>query len=232
MKKTFLISMLAVMLGFSSCSKENELTVNQLGIYPIVTGYHEVYADQTIDSIIVVATQLFTFQIADDAHWMSISEAMDRWDWTAHKADNKKINLYFTPYKGTSVRTGLIKLSDGDHTVGRPVLQKYWLDIRVPDVQFAESNSETKPYEGAYFVQEVKKDTTVSEFVFNIYDESATLSTTANWVEPKEYVAKKGLNTVKLSFDANATKQKREAVYDLTTKSGITTKITLRQTNE
>lgn len=226
MKKFSLVSLVAALLGFASCSSDSSMTMDQLGLYPIVSnGYQYVYADQTVDSVTVVATQPFTLKIDGNPQWMSLSKDQGRWNWSAHAAENRQLFLYFTPNTTNEVRTTIIRLSDAVYSVGRPVIQTYWLNVTTPQAAFTNKES----MQGVYFMQTVDRDSTSTQFNFNIHEASAVLTTASDWVEPSRYVAKKGANTVNLTFEKNTTGNDRDAVYELMTESDITTKITLRQ---
>ncbi len=227
MRKFNLVGLISVLLGVAACNGDSSSTINYLGIYPITASYHYLYADQTKDSVKIIATQPFTFKIEDNSRWMSLSSTSDRWEWSAHSADYANVNLYFSTNKSDTVRYGTLHLTDPSHGVYHRLLNTYWLNIVEPQVAF----SDKQTYKGAYFLHTMHKDSTNTQFVFYIHDKSATLSTSANWVQPTRFDAKTGENIVPITIEKNTTGQEREAIFELTTSSGVTNKITLHQNN-
>lgn len=229
MKKIRIILAALVLIGFHSCDSGNDATNNVLAIYPLTGGAVVVYADQTVDSFTVMANNSWKTSVTAD--WTSLNSSYISRELSGSKVVSTTCPIYFNINTTGEVRSSVLQVKGTDYTVGRSYLQAYWLNITNPAVNFPTSQTPTEEaqYQGAYFTQTVAKDSTGTKISFQIYAPTATISTSADWITPKEQQFKQGAHTLNLYFSKNTTGKEREAVYTLTTSNGISTKVTILQ---
>jgi hypothetical protein len=234
MKKIYFVLATAILMGLASCDSGNDLTNDVLGIYPVASGPSVVYADQTVDSFSIVSTKSWKSSVTNS--WTTLNPLYVSRQQSGTSIITTTCPIYFTINTTGQIRTSTLIATNDDHSVGRIYLQTYWLDITTPTVAFTanqqtsddEATSVSK-YAGAYFTQEVAKDSTKTSIAFQIYAPTATLTTDADWITPKTQNFQTGAHTVQLNFSANASGIERKAVYTLTTSNGISSNITIDQ---
>jgi hypothetical protein len=225
MRKYNFLWLLLGLLTFASCNNSTDYSNNVLGIYPIVDGYYKVYADQTVDSFTVVSNKSWQAKVSAD--WMTLDPLYSYRTITSGETKQLTCPIYFNVNTAGAAKVGLLQVTNDDHTVGRPYLQTYWLNITNPAVLFnATTESE---YAGAYFTLTTAKDSTGAVLNFQIFAPTATLTTTADWVTPKDSNLVTGTYAVRVKFPANTTGANRQAVFKLTTSNGISNDITVIQ---
>jgi len=233
MKKIYFLLAAIVLVSFTSCDNGNDLSNDVLGIYPISAGPSIAYADQSVDSFTIVCTKSWKTSVTGS--WATLDPLYVSRQQSGSNIINTPCPIYFNTNTTGQIRTSTLIVSNGEHSVGRTYVQTYWLNITKPSVAFTgsqESNnndSDLSQYTGAYFTQEVAKDSTKSHIEFQIFASTVTLSTNADWISPKQQQFEKGTQSVALSFTPNSTGVERKAVYTLTTSNGISNIITIVQ---
>lgn len=231
MKKIHILVVAMALLGFASCDNGNDLTNDVLGIYPLSTGPTVTYADQTVDSFTIVSTKSWNASVT--SNWTTLNPLYNSRNQPGTTIINTTCPIYFAINTTGQIRTSTLIASNGEHSVGRSYLQAYWLNITKPAVAFANSqtsdNAAGTAYDGAYFTLQVPYDSVKSSINFQIFASSATLTTDADWIMPKQQQCQKGTNSIALSFSPNNTNAERKAVYTLTTSNGISNIITFVQ---
>jgi len=199
-------------------SEENDI----LAIYPLMSDYHVVYADQTVDTVTIFSTRDWDASLS--ASWIS----MDAWDMygkvAANAYDAKKVPVYFTENETDAVRYGALQINSNGKTVGHPFMQTYWLNIEEPEGMY--TNDKTIK---ATFTEVIKKDETKATLAFTLYT-NGTLSSDAAWANPDSTSFDAGYTETSVTCEANETGQLRTANLTLKTASGISTVIKLLQT--
>ncbi|MFA6819267.1 MAG: hypothetical protein WCR53_01805 [Bacteroidaceae bacterium] len=232
MKKIHILVAAIALLGFASCDNGNGLTNDVLGIYPLSTGPSVTYADQTVDSFTIVSTKSWNTSVT--ANWTTLNPLYVSRNQDATSIKYTTCPIYFAINTTGQIRTSTLIASNGEHSVGRTYLQAYWLNITKPSVAFTSSQTSddatsTAQYDGAYFTLQVPKDSVKSSINFEIFASSATLTTDADWIMPKQQQCQKGTHSIALSFSPNNTNAERKAIYTLTTSNGISNIITIVQ---
>lgn len=237
MKKST-VWMLAALIGFAACDNNKDVEYDELGIYPIQSGHTIIYADQTVDSFTVVSVS--SWKASVEGQNASLDPFKSSKSQSGAKIESHTCPIYFTPNTSSAIKYSLLKVKNNKHSVARSYLQTYWLDIKIPAVAFSGPTTKMvdsyypgnfnpeNQYKGAYFLQEIAKDSTSTLIIFNTYAQEATLTTDADWITPKELRLESGSHTVELSFQANETGKDRTAIYKLSS-NGITNDITFVQ---
>ncbi|MBQ8098859.1 MAG: hypothetical protein IJ244_04990 [Bacteroidaceae bacterium] len=234
MKSKLLILTVAAIGLLASCGKETAYTYAELGFLPISNGPVLVYADQTVDTVTVVATN--SWELKANNSWITLDPAYSSRTQSGARTISTKCPILFETNRSGQVRYGSLQLSDGDNTVGRAYLQTFWLDIIEPaiSIKHTKASSSYSIYDfddisSISFQKTVPADSLTASVIFSIYAPSATLSTTASWIEPQSQEFRKGTHYVALSLQPNTTGNQREATLTLTTSTGISNDITLIQ---
>lgn len=220
MKKLFYCALSAVFaLGMmTSCDKaENEIDV--LGIYPIQSQYHVIYADQTLDSVAIESSKTWKGTLSDN--WIQAKNNDLQGTVKNGDIDYRMVYLNFTPISGDSSRVGYLSVTDYENIVYHHFMQVSWLNIISPSVEF----DTPYVYKNAKFRLVLAKNLTSAILKFTTYAPSAQLTTEADWFTLSETEFGPGEHEVEMTFDANTTAAQRTANIVLSTSNGFSNTI-------
>lgn len=225
--KTLSLALLVVLA--TGCDSNNDNDVEQLGLYPLTGGALTLYADQTEDSLIVIASRAWT--LSTNSTWLGLQG--DVTNKTVQGQPTGDFQTTVDAERNTTghVRTATVRLSDNKRTVGRIYLQAYWLNIQYPEATFNDTPEIGRPetFDGVTFDLDIPRDSTSEYIEFTIYSAQAQLTTDATWISPREVTTQRGHRAVRLTCTPNTTGTDRTAVYTLTSSNGVSTPITVTQ---
>lgn len=217
------IPLLALALGLSACDNNSNGEYNVLAIAPIDETPHVIYADQTVDSCVIISTNDWTASVTSD--WMTLKPEYASAKVEAGGVLYKHIAVNYDINKTNAVRYGVLRVNNNKHTVGRQDMQTYWLNITSPTPVF--TNKET--YAGVRFVSNVSSQAQSNRIAFTTYSPTATISTEANWVSLPDSAYAAGSHAINAALLANTTGANRTAQLVLKTSNGIADTIQIVQ---
>ena len=223
MKKTFLLSALAFVAMLASCTGESKQEYKVLGIQPLVTGYHMIYADQMLDSVTVSSSRSWTTVFTQD--WLYMDAADMNVTVPADVILQKVVKIHFEPNHTGKVRIAQMQVDNKDHQVGRLFAQTAWHNIIEPSVSF----TDWEKMENPSFQLLLSKGAQQKTIIFTVYSAETTLSCDADWLTPEETIFAAGQHSVQLEVEANETSEMRTANITLTSSNGISTTIKVTQ---
>ena len=223
MKRFCFWGVLSALFLLASCGDSAEERYDVLGIYPMLSGYHVIYADQVLDSVSVVSSKSWTTNLS--AQWILMEDRYSTVTVPQYAIVQRTVLLNFTANTTGEVRYGEMTVDNKERKVERRFVQYPWLNIEVPAIAF----TNWEKLENPTFALRAVKEATSARLLFTIYADEAKLSCDADWVEADETNFTAGAQTVNLTFESNETGSERVAEFKLTTDNNVTTVIKFTQ---
>lgn len=218
----FLCAATAV-LALTSCS-EGSYESHQTFFYPQRPQGIMLYADQTSDTTRIYSLDSWTAET--EGEWFNVTPQTQEVN-PGYFADTR-LDITTTPNTTGKNRSGRIRIN-AYHSISTPIYQCTWLNIAYPYAKYENTDiNDNFATRTAKFETEVEHNTKTTQFIFNIYGESATLTSNADWARPKKNNFIKGANNVIVELDENTQPVARNAQFTLTSQ-GISTTIHLKQ---
>lgn len=221
-------------LGLASCNEgtnEYHLTT----FLPINSGGLVTYADQSLDSIHVQSYDTWTLSNTTD--WVDVKVKTTTEQTNQIKVDIPqgyfaitRLDFHLQPNTTGRQRSTSIQVTSSYAkigTIGMQLIQQPFLNVNTPAAKKDEQNNITFDLS----LQSAKQTETTSSFVvFTVYDASATLTSSADWLTPEttQGFTPSVTQKVKISAQPNTTGAARKATLTLTSK-GISTVINVTQ---
>ncbi len=210
-------SALLLALSFAACDDAGyeRHGTNFVDVSPY--GMH-FYADQTVDSCGLESYDSWTAE-SSAPDWLSLSPAS--LDVPAGYVSTDWVYVHATPNTTGQYREGLLTVR-GYHEASLHVQQEAYLNIARPMGTTTEGTSIP-----AYRL-ELKPEAAADSVIFTVYSDDVTLSSSEDWVTPKDSSFTAGQHIVYLDFSPNLGPDVRRATLTLTS-AGVTTPIELSQ---
>lgn len=220
MKKSLYFLVACTLLVFTACT-ESKYEVHQTYFYPQHPGGMNFFADQEIDSVHVISYDSWAAQTATS--WLSLSPQSQEVPYGY--IGNNRLIIKAEPNTTGKNRTGFFEVKSYSN-IGMMVNQSYWLNIERPRPNYNTTvDFATKE---ATFKMNVYAHTADTVVTFTVYQDAATLSSDAQWFQPKTGTFAKGKHEVSITVEPNASNQRRTATLTLTS-GGISTPIQIVQ---
>ena len=220
MKKIFASLIPCAALALASCGDSN-YEVHQTFFSPLKNGGMEFFADQQSDTIHLLSLDSWT--LASTASWMSVTPTSK--NIPQYQSADTRLDITTEVNTTGATRIAYINVT-ANVSPSMPVIQRPWLNIKQPTAFYTDTDKEsTKKATFPLMLKAAANDTTL---IFKVYQDGATLSSSADWVTPDSTTFKSGLHKVKVSFTANSTNAKRNATLTLTS-AGVSTDIIVSQ---
>lgn len=214
MKKLFFAAL--AVCGMAACNSDSETHIVQF-----INGTPNLYADQSIDTLYVYATDSWT--ATSSATWLTIDKGSESLTIPAGSAAFSKMALTAAPNTTGALRTAYIQASSPSASGYYVVSQAYWLNVTRPTAVY---DSELKK---ATFGHSITWNTLGDTIAFQNYTDGATLTSDASWIQPQTTATyDAGEHTVYFTVEQNATGADRTATLTLTS-AGVSTPITVVQ---
>ena len=247
--RTLLLSVVAL-LGLAaptlltSCDNDTPNQLHQLNFIPLQSGGRLCYADQSADTVGLQSTDSWTLAVATPQGtpaWLTAAPESGRVE--ANHFVTQPLALRFSANTTGAPRTARLNVTAAagtTRTIGLPVVQLSWLDIRRPAPTVLRPTAETDPPASAVttatpiFIEPLpyKAGTVVCGFV--LYDTTDpahhSLTSDASWLtlSAADATPAAGHHEVTLTFTENPDHAPRTARLALTS-AGVTTYITYTQ---
>lgn len=226
MKKNLFLASLALLtsVAFTSCDSVDDYERHTLQFYPIKASGMIAYADQTVDTIRVIASD--SWQLTSSADWLTCDKNNEQ--IPAGKTYSSLLHLQYTANNTGRARRGYITVN-GYGQIAMPVAQYYWLNIISPapvNTNYSQpDNLEQAAITFPLGLEPTEADTAVT---FTVYADGATLTSSADWAQLESDRFDAGRHRVALHVDANHTGAERLATLTLTS-NGVSSQIALTQ---
>ncbi len=231
MKKIFICACLA--LALAACDDDSER--HQISVvYPENNGVGNVYADQTLDSIIIWTFDSYKCTVVQGESWMTIDSEMKQQTIpnSYYNMYAVTIPVYFSTNDTDSTRLGYVSINnygdDWNETVYTGFLQFGWLNITRPTAKYV-YDSNYMPTQGVFAMADSAYALTDS-IAFTVHDKW-TLRTEDTFVSLADTSGNSGENVAHFSLAANNSTESRSATLTLTS-NGISTPITIVQSGK
>lgn len=228
----------------TSCDNDTPNQVHQLNFIPLQSGGRICYADQSADTVGLQSTDSWTVAVATPQGtpaWLTAAPESGRVE--ANHFVTQPLALRFSANTTGAVRTARLNVTaaaGSTRTIGLPVVQLSWLDIRRPAPTVLRPTGETDTPASAVttatpiFIEPLpyKAGTVVCGFV--LYDTTDpahhSLTSDASWLtlSAADATPAAGHHEVTLTFTENPDHAPRTARLALTS-AGVTTYITYTQ---
>lgn len=228
----------------TSCDNDTPNQVHQLNFIPLQSGGRLCYADQSTDTVGLQSTDSWTLAVATPQGtpaWLTAAPESGRVE--ANHFVTQPLALRFSANTTGAPRTARLNVTAAagtTRTIGLPVVQLSWLDIRRPAPTVLRPAAETDPPASAVttatpiFIEPLpyKAGTVVCGFV--LYDTTDpahhSLTSDASWLtlSAADATPAAGHHEVTLTFTENPDHAPRTARLALTS-AGVTTYITYTQ---
>lgn len=235
---------LAAPVALTSCDNDTPNQVHQLNFIPLQSGGRLCYADQSTDTVGLQSTDSWTLAVATPQGtpaWLTAAPESGRVE--ANHFVTQPLALRFSANTTGAPRTARLNVTAAagtTRTIGLPVVQLSWLDIRRPAPTVLRPAAETDPPASAVttatpiFIEPLpyKAGTVVCGFV--LYDTTDpahhSLTSDASWLtlSAADATPAAGHHEVTLTFTENPDHAPRTARLALTS-AGVTTYITYTQ---
>ncbi len=233
MKKILMALLPCIALSFTSCG-DSEYEMHQTFFYPQMPGGMRIYADQQQDTIHVLSLDSWT--ASTSATWMTVTPTSQ--NIPAMSSADVKLTLKLEKNTTGQTRGGYINVASYDQ-ISMPVIQYYWLNIRRPEPKYTSSSSvlpgiDSNGSSSAYgdvkasFPLDLKAAAADTSLIFTVYQDDATLQSSAEWVKTEGNSFVSGNHNVKVSVEANHDTAPRNAQITLTS-GGISSIIEVTQ---
>ena len=226
MKKNLFLASLALLtsVAFTSCDNDDTMERHTLQFYPIKAAGMKAYADQTVDTIRVIASD--SWQLTSSADWLTCDKTNEQ--IPVGKTYSTLLHLQYTANNTGKARRGYISVK-GYGQIAMPVAQYYWLNIISPapvNTNYSQpDNLEQAVITFPLGLEPTEADTAVT---FTVYADGATLTSSADWAQVETQSFNAGKHRVALHVDANHTGAERLATLTLTS-NGVRSQIALTQ---
>ncbi len=218
-----LFVLMAVAAGLVSCT-ESSNEYETLAVYPVVAGYHVIYADQTVDTITIYSTR--DWEATCSANWFS----MDPFDMSGRVGKEgyyfKPLPVYFSENITDKPRAGFLQVLSNGKGVSHYFMQTNWLNIEDPVGIY--TDSEQPENVKATFTKVIDRDETSASIAFTFYN-VGSLSSDATWAVPDSTTFDAGHTEITITCERNETGSARTANLKLKSVSGVSTVIQLQQ---
>lgn len=228
----------------TSCDNDTPNQLHQLNFIPLQSGGRLCYADQSTDTVGLQSTDSWTVAVATPQGtpaWLTAAPESGRVE--ANHFVTQPLALRFSPNTTGAPRTARLNVTAAagtTRTIGLPVVQLPWLDIRRPAPTVLRPTAETDTPASALttatpvFIEPLpyKAGTVVCGFV--LYDTTDpahhSLTSDASWLtlSAADATPAAGHHEVTLTFTENPDHAPRTARLALTS-AGVTTYITYTQ---
>lgn len=235
---------LAAPVALTSCDNDTPNQLHQLNFIPLQSGGRLCYADQSTDTVGLQSTDSWTLAVATPqgtAPWLTATPESGRVE--ANHFVTQPLALRFSANTTGAPRTARLNVTAAagtTRTIGLPVVQLPWLDIRRPAPTVLRPTAETDTPASALttatpvFIEPLpyKAGTVVCGFV--LYDTTDpahhSLTSDASWLtlSAADATPAAGHHEVTLTFTENPDHAPRTARLALTS-AGVTTYITYTQ---
>lgn len=235
---------LAAPVALTSCDNDTPNQVHQLNFIPLQLGGRLCYADQSTDTVGLQSTDSWTLAVATPQGtpaWLTAAPESGRVE--ANHFVTQPLALRFSANTTGAPRTARLNVTAAagtTRTIGLPVVQLSWLDIRRPAPTVLRPTAETDTPASAVttatpiFIEPLpyKAGTVVCGFV--LYDTTDpahhSLTSDASWLtlSAADATPAAGHHEVTLTFTENPDHAPRTARLALTS-AGVTTYITYTQ---
>ena len=235
---------LAAPVALTSCDNDTPNQVHQLNFIPLQSGGRLCYADQSTDTLGLQSTDSWTLAVATPQGtpaWLTAAPESGRVE--ANHFVTQPLALRFSANTTGAPRTARLNVTAAagtTRTIGLPVVQLSWLDIRRPAPTVLRPTAETDTPASALttatpvFIEPLpyKAGTVVCGFV--LYDTTDpahhSLTSDASWLtlSAADATPAAGHHEVTLTFTENPDHAPRTARLALTS-AGVTTYITYTQ---
>ena len=247
--RTLLLSVVALLglaapAALTSCDNDTPNQVHQLNFIPLQSGGRLCYADQSTDTVGLQSTDSWTLAVATPQGtpaWLTATPESGRVE--ANHFVTQPLALRFSANTTGAPRTARLNVTAAagtTRTIGLPVVQLSWLDIRRPAPTVLRPTAETDTPASALttatpvFIEPLpyKAGTVVCGFV--LYDTTDpahhSLTSDASWLtlSAADATPAAGHHEVTLTFTENPDHAPRTARLALTS-AGVTTYITYTQ---
>ena len=254
--RTLLLSVVAL-LGLAaptlltSCDNDTPNQVHQLNFIPLQSRGRLCYADQSTDTVGLQSTDSWTLAVATPQStpaWLTASPESGRVE--ANHFVTQPLALRFSPNTTGAPRTARLNVTAAagtTRTIGLPVVQLPWLDIRRPAPTMLRPTAETDTRASAPRAQRLQLPDATPVFIeplpykagtvvcgFVLYDTTDpahhSLTSDASWLtlSAADATPAAGHHEVTLTFTENPDHAPRTARLALTS-AGVTTYITYTQ---
>lgn len=247
--RTLLLTAVALLglsapVALTSCDNDTPNQVHQLNFIPLQSGGRLCYADQSTDTVGLQSTDSWTLAVATPQGtpaWLTAAPESGRVE--ANHFVTQPLALRFSANTTGAPRTARLNVTAAagtTRTIGLPVVQLSWLDIRRPAPTVLRPTAETDTPASALttatpvFIEPLpyKAGTVVCGFV--LYDTTDpahhSLTSDASWLtlSAADATPAAGHHEVTLTFTENPDHAPRTARLALTS-AGVTTYITYTQ---
>lgn len=220
MKKLIASLIPCAALALASCGDSN-YELHQTFFSPLKAGGMEFFADQQSDTIHLYSLDSWT--LATTASWLKVTPTS--LNIPQYQSADKRLDITTDINTTGETRIALINVTS-NVSPSMPVIQRYWLNITQPTAYYSNTDREaTKTATFPLMLKSAANDTTI---VFKVYQDGATLSSSADWITPETTTFDRGTHKVKVNFTGNNTAAKRNATLTLTS-AGVSTDIVVTQ---
>lgn len=194
-------------------------------------GLHELYADQTLDSLHVISYDSWTARV-EGGDWLEVSDKLCK--VPAGYIVTQTVLTKTTPNTTGKMRTASFVVQSEYSEYGPlsvNVFQFPWLNITAPQPQYeqVEDKATGEKYVVAKYEAPLNASDTYAVLGCCVYSD-ATLTSDANWllVQNEDQELKPGAHGIKFVVNPNSTESEREAHVTLTS-NGVSNVITYKQ---
>ena len=204
MKKLIASLLPCAALALASCGDSN-YELHQTFFSPLKINGMDFFADQQSDTIHLLSLDSWT--LASTASWMRVTPTS--MTIPQYKSADTRLDITTDVNNTGSTRIAYINVTS-NVSPSMPVIQRGWLNITQPMPFYTNT------------------DKVLTTIIFKVYQDGATLSSSAEWITPDSTSFSKGLHKIKVSYTGNNTNAKRNATLTLTS-AGVSTDIIVSQ---
>lgn len=184
------------------------------------------YADQQSDTLHVLSLDAWTAHTTAD--WLTVTPTSGT--PSANMGLDVKMSIAATVNNTDEVRGASIVVDSYDQ-VAMPVYQYPWLNISRPAAVAVGADTSLSKDSYVKFIMDLRATAVDTTIIFTVYQDRATLTSSADWVVPDTTGFDAGTHIVPISIAANHSGNERSALLTLTS-AGVSTHITLNQTDK
>ena len=220
MKKSIATLISCAALVLTSCGESN-YELHQTFFSPLKHNGMEFFADQQSDTIHLLSLDSWTLASTDS--WMRVTPTS--LTIPQYKSADTRLDITTDINTTGSTRIAYINVSSVV-SPSMPVIQRAWLNITQP-MPFYTNTDKVQTTKATFplMLKAAANDTTI---IFKVYQDGATLSSSAEWITPEATTFNKGLHKIKVNYTGNNTNAKRNATLTLTS-AGVSTDIIVSQ---
>lgn len=220
MKKLIASLLPCAVLALASCGDSN-YELHQTFFSPLKINGMDFFADQQSDTIHLLSLDSWT--LASTASWMRVTPTS--MTIPQYKSADTRLDITTDINNTGSTRIAYINVTSAV-SPSMPVIQRGWLNITQP-MPFYTNTDKVLTTQATFplMLKAAANDTTI---IFKVYQDGATLSSSAKWITPDSTSFSKGLHKIKVSYTGNNTNAKRNATLTLTS-AGVSTDIIVSQ---